>query len=247
MHRTRVGDEVESGPGIASEKLRRQKITLQTIAARTRQDDVAGDVRSAMRQRMHVVQRRTIEFQSRTAVNAAPAAVAHRCALDRPLLWASGDWFCPAADTRRAGEGDSVELPTSGQCHLAKKATPRSGNLSRSGVSRRSMKNGNSEEPSHCVALVIALRSVAVDTLDVGRVGSLASGGTRDRSCLRSRAPYKCNAVRHRASGDVSRAAALPARVWVRLVQQLAMRTLVHPPASGETLIRCLRWWRRPH
>jgi hypothetical protein len=137
-----------------------------------------------MRQRMHVVQRRAIEFQSRTAVNAAPAAVAHRCALDRPLLWAGGDWFCPAADTRRAGEGDSVELPTSGQCHLAKKATPRSGNLSRSGVSRRSMKNGNSEEPSHCVALVIALRSVAVDTLDVGRVGSLASGGTRDRIVL---------------------------------------------------------------
>ena len=156
---------------------------------------------------MHVVQRRTVEFQSRAAVHAAPAAVAHRRALDRPLLWASGDWFCPAADTRRTREGDSVELPTSGQCHLAKKATPRSGNLSRSGVSRRSMKNGYSEEPSHCVALAIAWRSVAFDTRDVGRVGSLASGGTCDRSCSQSRAPYRCNAVRHRASGGVSRVA----------------------------------------
>ena len=71
-----------------------------------------------------------------------------------------------------------MELPTSGQCHLAKKATPRTGNLSRGGVSRRSSKNRLLRNSYARPALMVAQRPAAIDILfDVGWDGALASGG----------------------------------------------------------------------
>jgi hypothetical protein len=51
---------------------------------------------------------------------------------------AGTDLFGAPRHARRSRKGNAVELPTSGQCHLAKKATPRDGSDSRGGVSRRS-------------------------------------------------------------------------------------------------------------
>ena len=190
MHGARVGDEVLSRPRIAREELGRQQVSLQAIAARAGEDDVARRVSAAVRQRMHVVERREVEFEWRAAVHAAPAAVAHRGSFDRSLLWAGGDCFCPAADARRAWEGDTVELPTSGQCHLAKKATPRRGKCPVAGCRADQMKRRLLRRPSmRRAAIVVAAFDML---LDVGRVGSLASGGTRDD--VLARAPYKCNA-----------------------------------------------------
>jgi len=71
-----------------------------------------------------------------------------------------------------------VELPTSGQCHLANEATPRNGNLSRGGVSRRSSKNRLLRNSYARPALMVAQRPAAIDILfDVGWDGALASGG----------------------------------------------------------------------
>jgi hypothetical protein len=86
---------------------------------------------------MHVVQRRQIELEPDRTVDASMSAVAHRGPFDGSLLMSGGDRLGPASRTRGAGEGGAVELPTTGQCHLAKKATPRDGNDSRDGVSRQ--------------------------------------------------------------------------------------------------------------
>ena len=74
-----------------------------------------------------------------------------------------------------------MELPTSGQCHLAKKATPRTGKRSRDGVSRRFSMNRLLRRSSTCRAVMVAGRPAAIDIrLDVGYDGSLASGRTRN-------------------------------------------------------------------
>jgi len=70
-------------------------------------------VRSTMSQRMHVIERREVELELRPAVDAAATAVAHRGSLDRSLLMPRRDFLGPAADARRAWEGDTVEVPAS--------------------------------------------------------------------------------------------------------------------------------------
>src|SRR5215212_10038711 len=118
MNSASVGNEVESRPGVASEELRWQQVSLEAIASRAGEDDVPRHVSSAMRQRMHVIERGELELKRSGAVHAASAAVAHRGSFDRPFLRSGGDLFGAAAYARRAWEGDTVELPASGQCHL---------------------------------------------------------------------------------------------------------------------------------
>ena len=113
MHRARIGDEILARPRIAREKLRRQQITLETITPSARQDDVAWRVRTTMRQRMHMIERREVELELSGAVDAAPATVAHGCAFDRSLLRAWLDRLGSAIYARSAGEGDTVKVPTS--------------------------------------------------------------------------------------------------------------------------------------
>jgi hypothetical protein len=123
-----------------------------------------------------------------------------------------------------------VELPTSGQCHLAKKATPRTGNLSRVGVSRRFSKNRQTRRSDNRLAIVVAVRPVGIDVLDVEWGGSLASGGCATKSV--GRAPYKCNRGLHRARGSMLVLSIRPS-ISERLIQQLAMRAFIHVPPSG--------------
>ena len=113
MHRSRVRDEVLPGPRIAREKLRRQQVALQTIARPAGEDDVARDVRAAVRERMNVIQSGEIEFQMRAAVHAAAATITHGRALDGALLIPREESFAAAADAGGSREGDPVEMPTS--------------------------------------------------------------------------------------------------------------------------------------
>lgn len=169
MHRSRVLNEIRARPRISGEELGRQQVSLQSIAARTGEDDVARYVRTAVRPREHMIERGELELERRRAVHTAAAAIAHGGALDRALLMTGGNLFGPASDARDAGERDMVELPTSGQCHLAKKATPRTGNLSRGGVSRRFSNDRLLRGSRTCRALMVAGRPAAIDMLlDVG-------------------------------------------------------------------------------
>jgi hypothetical protein len=70
-------------------------------------------VSAPVRQRMHVVERRDVKLQRRTAVHAAAATVPHGRPLECSLLMAGGDLLGSTADTRRSWEGDTVEMPTS--------------------------------------------------------------------------------------------------------------------------------------
>ncbi len=173
MHRSRVLNEVRSRPRIANEKFGRQQISLQSIAPCARQDHVAGHVRSAVRQRKDVVERRDLEFQTRGTIHTASAAVAHGGAFDRSLLRSGWNWFGPASSAREAGKGDMVELPTSGQCHLAKKGHPATGAYPVAGCRADPERAGRSGDQRARAAVVLAAPDMM---LDVVRVGSSASG-----------------------------------------------------------------------
>lgn len=69
---------------------------------------------AAVRQRIDVIERREVELERFGAVHAAPAAVAHRRALDGPLLVTGWNVFVPArVDAGNAGEANTVIVPTS--------------------------------------------------------------------------------------------------------------------------------------
>jgi len=127
MHRASVVNEVHSRPRKAREELVGEQITFQAIAPRAGEDQVARHVSAAARERMHVVQRRQIELERDRTVDASTSAVTHRGPFDGSLLMSGGDRLGPARRTRGAGEGGAVELPTTGQCHLAKKEHPAHG------------------------------------------------------------------------------------------------------------------------
>lgn len=86
VHGARIGDEVEPRPRISGEVFGRQHVSFLTVAPRARQHDVAGYVRPAVRQRIHVIQRREVELERSGAVHTAPAAIAHGGPLDRSFL-----------------------------------------------------------------------------------------------------------------------------------------------------------------
>lgn len=91
MHRSRMGDEVEPGPRMAGEEFRGQQVALEAIAARAGEDEVAGDVRAAVRERMDVVERGVVEIEQRGAVDAPTVAVPHRRVFDGALLMSGRD------------------------------------------------------------------------------------------------------------------------------------------------------------
>jgi len=178
MYRSRVRDEVLSCPRVASEELRRQEISLEAVAGAAREDHVAWNVCAAVRERMDMIERGEIEFQVRAAVHAAAAAVAHGRMLDRAFLVPRKEPFVAVADAGGSGERDSVEMPTSGQFHLAKMGRPAEGrNSQERGVAPTiDVKAELLRRHGRCAACIIAALDI---DLDVGRVGSLASGGTR--------------------------------------------------------------------
>ena len=127
MHGPSVVNEVHSRPGEAGKELGRKQVAFEAITTRAGEDQVARHVSAAVRQRMHVVQRGEIELEPSRAVDAATTAVSHGGSFDGSFLMSGGDRLGPARGTRGAGEGGAMELPTTGQCHLAKKEHPADG------------------------------------------------------------------------------------------------------------------------
>lgn len=113
MNRARVRDEIDPGPRIPSEELGREQIAFQSVTTPAGEYQVARRVRSTVRQRVHVVERREIELEKRGAVDAAPSAVAHGGALDRAFLVSGGNLLGAARSAWNAGERYTVKLPTS--------------------------------------------------------------------------------------------------------------------------------------
>src|SRR3954462_14202380 len=114
MHCPRVRDEIETRPWVAGEEVRRQQVALEPVASPAREYEVARHVWAAVRQRVHVIERREIEFLRLGAVHAAPAAVAHGGSLDRVFL--AGRQNVPApprGDSGRTRKGHTVIMPIS--------------------------------------------------------------------------------------------------------------------------------------
>lgn len=99
MYRPRVVDEVEAGPGVSREEFYGQHVAFEPITTGARRYEVPRNVRAAVSKRMHVIDGRDFERQWRRTIDAAPTAVAHGCALDRPLLIAGLGGF-GAAEAR---------------------------------------------------------------------------------------------------------------------------------------------------
>lgn len=113
MNSPGVGDEVLARPRVPGKKFCRQQVSLQAIARAAGENDVARRVRAAVSQRVHMVEGREVELQRQATIDAASAAIAHSGSFDCSFLVARGNFLGPAADTRSAGEGDTMEVPTS--------------------------------------------------------------------------------------------------------------------------------------
>jgi hypothetical protein len=117
MYRAGVHDEVVTRPRVTHEEFNRQQLALEPVALAARGNEVAERVRSAMGQRIDMVESGVRELERGSAVHAAPAAIAHRGAFNRVLVVGGrdGPW------TARVGGGvrtkSSVIVP-SGQFHL---------------------------------------------------------------------------------------------------------------------------------
>src|SRR5690242_3731241 len=139
MHRARILDEVESRPRISSEELGREEIAFQAITSAAGGDEIAGGVDATLGEREYVIDGGEVVVERRGAVDTAATAVTHHRVLDRALLvgaWRALGSFGPARDTWKTRETNAVIVSTTGQFHLAEKATPRNGSRSRSGASR---------------------------------------------------------------------------------------------------------------
>lgn len=182
MNSPGVGDEVQARPRITREKLRRQQITLQAIAATACQNEVARDVGPSMRERVDVVERGVVELEHFGAIHAATTAVPHCRALDRSLLMPRWNVLAPPSRTWSTWEGNTVIVPTTGQFHLSKKRRrPAAGSIPVAG--RR--KNQRSYQPNrrqtiHAAVALAACRSL-IALVAVERVRSSASGRMRGR------------------------------------------------------------------
>ena len=197
MHRARMGDEVESRPRISGEEFRRQQVSLQPVAARAGEDDVARHVRAAVRQRMHVVERRKIEVERRGAVDASSSTVAHCGTFDRALLVPGRNVLSAASRSGEAGKGHMVKLPTSGHVTSLKRRNPATGIIPWRGYAPIS-------------EVATPMETVAVAPLSWWRRSTCCEMsdewahrppvGTRER--LQSRAPYKCTRGQYRARGE---------------------------------------------
>ena len=101
MHGTGMMDEVAARPGISREEFDGKHVRLEAVARRARRDDVARRVRSALRKRVHVVERGAGVVERCCAVHTATPAIAHGGELDRSLLLGGKDAANAAHDTAR--------------------------------------------------------------------------------------------------------------------------------------------------
>ncbi len=128
MHHAGVEQEVHPSQRVANEEVVRQHVALETIAGSTGRDQVAVRGHPPASTRVHVIDRRMIVLERRTAVHAAAAAVAHHGALECPLEVdvAKVGAVTPAEKSaRRAGEADAMNAVPR-HCTSPKRTTPRS-------------------------------------------------------------------------------------------------------------------------
>jgi hypothetical protein len=86
VHGAGVQDEVAARPRMAEKELRGEHVRFETIARRTRRDDVARRVGASLGERMHVIERRTLILECRAAINTSATAVSHRGELECSLV-----------------------------------------------------------------------------------------------------------------------------------------------------------------
>lgn len=112
MHDARVQQEVQASGGVAREELVRWKVAFPSIARPARGHDVARRVRAATRERLHVIQRSRFQVERHSAVHAAPAAVAQRRTLERPLVrGVSAGISAAGTDGKEPRQSDAVNAP----------------------------------------------------------------------------------------------------------------------------------------
>ena len=175
MHSALV-DEVAASPGVAKKELSGQHVGFQSIARWARRDDVAWRVRSALGERMDVVERGARVLERRGAIDAAASAVAQGGELDGSLVL-GGDEASQVTQkaSRRAGCAGKRDAMTvsSGQSHLARKDdTPRREDSLTRGVAHIGRRR--TRDASTCVALA-ALASPTASCI-AGNSCSFASG-----------------------------------------------------------------------
>jgi hypothetical protein len=140
MHRARVLNEIETGPGISGKEFSGEQVPLHSVAAAAGSDEVAGRVLASFGERENVVDCGEVVLERGGAIDAATAAVTHHGVLDRTLLVAARHAlgaFGAAGDFGKAWQANMVIVSTPRQFHLAENATPRNGSRSRGGASRK--------------------------------------------------------------------------------------------------------------
>ena len=85
MHGARISHEVRARVRVPLEELVRQHVSLHAVTRAAGDDKVARRVRTAARYRIDVVERRFKRVEVMRAVDATPAAVTHRRALEGAL------------------------------------------------------------------------------------------------------------------------------------------------------------------
>src|SRR5919107_3492968 len=144
-------------------------------------------MRSALGERMNVIERRACVLQRRATVHTAAAAVSHRCELERSLVLCGEQPPHPTEETSRgagcAGEGDAMTV-SSGQSHLAgKDDTPRRERLPRAGcraswsASHRRSQHERSALRARIVRWVLHCRDRVLIGLRVRRASGRAARG----------------------------------------------------------------------
>jgi hypothetical protein len=122
MHGAGEPHEVRARPRVGGEESIWKEIAFQAIAAGAGENDVARVVRAAVGERIDVIQGRGLEIQLDGAVDAAPAAVAHRGALDGAFVPSPAEVFdagvtrasADAGVAGKPGKHDAVMLSANG-------------------------------------------------------------------------------------------------------------------------------------
>jgi hypothetical protein len=195
MNHSRVQQKVESRQRISDEEVMRQHVALQSVTGAAGGDEVSVGGQATAGARVHVIDRRTIVLEPRTAVHAAPAAIAHHGALESSLeinvLKVGGT--TPAEESaRRTGEADAMNAVPS-HCTSPKRTTPRAGWGTRTG--RRVRVNG----ARRFFATSSGRRRGGSEEGRRSTIMRLRSRGGWYPVGTGSRAPYECGAERHGA------------------------------------------------
>jgi len=112
VHGTCITHEVESRPRKARKKLHWQEVAFEAVAARTGGNQVAGCMRAAVTDRLHMIECGSVQGEWPSAVDATSTAVAHRGLLYGALGFGVAMW----------GEKPGLALRARTACETARRA-----------------------------------------------------------------------------------------------------------------------------